>query len=239
MKKNLILLNFAFIFSFCMAQNFNPIESEFSLNKTEKIELNEDFVLEREFYVSKISDSVFEKINGKSFKKNCTFPRENVRILHILHKNLSGQTLEGELICNEKIAEILLKIFKELYVSDYPIEKIRLIDEYDADDEKSMADNNSSCFNFRFINFTKKVSKHGSGLAVDINPLYNPCVKTVKGKISVEPANAADFVDRTGNFSYKIDHSDLAYKIFTKNGFEWGGDWQGVKDYQHFEWPGE
>ena len=45
-----------------MAQNFNPIESEFSLNKTEKIELNEDFVLEREFYVSKISDSVFEKI---------------------------------------------------------------------------------------------------------------------------------------------------------------------------------
>ena len=112
MKKNLILLNFAFIFSFCMAQNFNPIESEFSLNKAEKIELNEDFVLEREFYVSKISDSVFEKINGKSFKKNCTFPRENLRILHILHKNLSGQTLEGELICNEKIAEILLKIFK-------------------------------------------------------------------------------------------------------------------------------
>ena len=78
MKKNLILLNFAFIFSFCMAQNFNQIESEFSLNKTEKIELNEDFVLEREFYVSKISDYVFEKINGKSFKKNCTFPRENL-----------------------------------------------------------------------------------------------------------------------------------------------------------------
>ena len=32
---------------------------------------------------------------------------------------------------------------------------------------------------------------------------------------------------------------EMSYKIFTKNGFEWGGDWQGVKDYQHFEWPGE
>ena len=36
-------------------------------------------------------------------------------------------------------------------------EKIRLIDEYDADDERSMADNNTSCFNFRLVSDTNTV----------------------------------------------------------------------------------
>jgi hypothetical protein len=44
-------------------------------------------------------------------------------------------------------AAALTDIFKKLYENNYPIEKIRLVDEYDADDEKSMRDNNSSCFN--------------------------------------------------------------------------------------------
>ena len=33
----------------------------------------------------------------------------------------------------------------------------------------------------------------------------------------------------------KIDESNLAYKIFKELGFEWGGSWSTVKDYQHFE----
>ena len=108
-------------------------------------------------------------------------------------------------------------------------------DEYDADDEASMRDNNSSAFNFRFISHTTKVSKHGLGMAVDINPLYNPYVKAVKGETSIEPAVAAAYVDRSGDFPYKIDHDDLCYKLFTKYGFTWGGDWEHSKDYQHFE----
>ena len=94
-----------------------------------------------------------------------------MRYLHVLHKDLNGKTHEGEIICNVYIAADLLDIFQKLYAANYPIEKIRLVDEYDADDERSMRDNNSSCFNFRFISHTTKVSKHGLGLAVDINTL--------------------------------------------------------------------
>ena len=61
-----------------------------------------------------------------------------------------------------------------MYEANYPIEKVRLVDEYNADDETSMSANNSSCFNYRTISGTNKVSMHGRGLAVDINPLYNP-----------------------------------------------------------------
>ena len=68
-----------------------------------------------------------------------------------------------------------------------------------------------------------------------LHPLYNPYVKTVDGELSIEPANAADYVDRSKDFSHKIDHDDLCYKLFTEHGFEWGGDWTHSKDYQHFE----
>ena len=112
-----------------------------------------------------------------------------------------------------------------------------LIDEYDADDKKSMEDNNSSCFNFRFIVRTKRVSKHGLGLAVDINPLYNPYVKEIDGELIIEPVTAVAYTDRTADFDYKIDENDLAYKLFTEHGFEWGGNWEELKDYQHFEIP--
>ena len=202
----------------------------------EKIDPDFAGELESSFYIQDISDEIFAKMQGKSFKANCTIPRAELRHLRLLHKTLDGSTQVGELVCNVKIAQTLLDIFKELYRAGYPIEKIRLIDEYDADDERSMSDNNSSCFNFRFISFTKVVSKHGAGLAVDINPRYNPYYKLVKGRPNVEPANGADYIDRSKNFPYKIDHNDLAYKLFTKAGFEWGGDWTSAKDWQHFEW---
>lgn len=111
---------------------------------------------------------------------------------------------EGELVVNKDIADDVLEIFKELYESGYQIEKVRLIDEYDADDEASMSDNNSSAFNFRFISHTTKISKHGMGMAVDINTLYNPYVKTVDGELSIEPANAADYVDRSKDFRTRL-----------------------------------
>jgi hypothetical protein len=69
---------------------------------------------------------------------------------------------------------------------------------------------------------------------VDINTLYNPYVNR---KQEVEPATAGAYIDRTKDFPYKIDTHDLCYKLFTEHGFEWGGNWKSVKDYQHFEVP--
>ena len=188
-----------------------------------------------QFFISEIPDDIFEKMQGKSYKADCTLPRENLRYIHVLHVGFDNQVHEGELVVNKDIADDVLEIFKELYESGYQIEKVRLVDEYNADDEASMSDNNSSAFNFRFISHTTKISKHGMGMAVDINTLYNPYVKTVNGEQSIEPANAADYVDRSRDFSHKIDHDDLCYKLFTEHGFEWGGDWTHSKDYQHFE----
>jgi len=191
------------------------------------------------FYITEITDDIFERIKGKSFKDDCTLPREDLRYLHVLHVDIDGTEHEGEMICNVFIAETVLDILKQIYEAGYPIEKIRLIDEYGADDETAMRDNNSSCFNFRFISHTAKVSKHGLGLAVDINTLYNPYIKYVKNERVLEPATAEPYLDRAADFPYKIEKGDLCYQLFTENGFEWGGEWSGLKDYQHFEIPTE
>lgn len=189
----------------------------------------------KEFYIEPIPDDIFEKMQGKSYKENCTVPREELRYLHILHVGFDNNTHEGELIVNKRIAEDVLDIFKELYKAGYQIEKVRLIDEYNAQDELSMRDNNSSAFNFRYISYSTTLSKHAMGLAVDINTLYNPYIKQVDGRLNIEPANAVQYVDRNRQFPHKIDHDDQCYKLFTKYGFEWGGDWEDSKDYQHFE----
>ena len=55
------------------------------------------------FYVSKIDDEIFARIKGKSFKDDCTLPREDLRYIHVLHKDLEGNTHEGEMICNAYI----------------------------------------------------------------------------------------------------------------------------------------
>ena len=50
----------------------------------------EDDAAERGFYVTEITDEIFARIKGKSFKDNCTLPREDLRYLHVLHKNFNG-----------------------------------------------------------------------------------------------------------------------------------------------------
>lgn len=87
-----------------------------------------------QFYISEIPDDIFEKMQGKSYKADCTLPRENLRYIHVLHVGFDNQVHEGELVVNKDIADDVLEIFKELYESGYQIEKVRLIDEYDADD---------------------------------------------------------------------------------------------------------
>ena len=245
------LLFFSMILGGCKAAKVSENSSESSSAETsaaepaestgpdEKEAVTEESPESDAFYISPITDEIFARIEGKSFKEDCTLPREDLRYLHVLHKDLEGNEHEGEMIVNKHIAEDVLDILKQLYEADYPIEKIRLVDEYDADDETSMDDNNSSAFNFRFISHTTRVSKHGLGLAVDINTLYNPYTKVVDGERIIEPITGEPYLDRDADFPYKIDEDDLCYKLFTEKGFEWGGAWEDRKDYQHFEIPDE
>lgn len=189
------------------------------------------------FSIDTISDAVFQRMLGRSFPADCTVKRQELRHLHVLHRNAQDSICQGELVCHKRIAHDLIDIFQQLFQAHYPIERIRLIDDYDANDECSMTDNNSSCFCFRSVAGTRKLSKHAQGLAIDINTLYNPCVRWRNGRQTVEPAAGEPYADRTKSFPYKIEAGDLLHTLFLQHGFTWGGSWQSLKDYQHFEKP--
>ena len=113
---------------------------------------------------------------------------------------------------------------------------MRLIDHYGCDDEASMLDNNTSCFNQRPITAGGRISKHSYGLAIDINPKYNPYYKVkTNGMAVVKPETSTDYLNRSADFPYKLAKGDLCYRLFKQHGFQWGGDWLSGKDYQHFE----
>jgi hypothetical protein len=185
-----------------------------------------------DFAVCKISAGVFKVMQGKSYTADTLIPLRELRLLRIKHYDFDGEIKTGDMIAHKTVAEELLDIFKELFAAKYPIEKINLIDYYEANDEKSMTNNNTSAFCWRNITGGRSISYHALGLAVDINPLYNPYIK---GNV-VKPAAAGAYLDRTRPAKGLISGpQDPAVQAFKKRGWNWGGDWKTLKDYQHFE----
>ena len=189
------------------------------------------------FRADTLSDALFARMAGKSYPlEGSSVGRGDLRVLHVLHCDAKGRVCQGELECNKAIAADLLDILRRLYEARYPIERMTLIDDYDADDERSMTANNTSCFCYRPVEGSNRLSKHAMGMAIDINPLYNPCVRRGKdGKTLVQPKAGKKWADRSKPSSYKVVRGDLCYRLFKEHGFRWGGEWNSLKDYQHFE----
>jgi hypothetical protein len=187
------------------------------------------------FYSEEISEQVKERINGKSYGDECDVPYSELRYIRALYLGFDGQTHIGEMIVNQGIAEDIIAILQELYQADYPIEQMVLVDEYNADDITSMEANNSSAFNYRRIDRSTRISLHSYGLAIDINPQYNPYVREIDGETVILPENGSDYTDRSIDNPYYIKEGDICWSAFTKRGFSWGGAWTTQKDYQHFQ----
>lgn len=177
-----------------------------------------------------ISADVKNRIWGKSYKPNNTIKIEDLCYIPVAYVDFNGNTAYGEIIVNKKVGNEVGNIFRDIYNSKIRIEKVRLIDEYGADDVRSMSDNNSSAFNYRVIKGTNRLSKHALGFAIDINPLYNPHV--VRGVAN--PKIAQKYARRDRSNPYMIFKNDKLYNIFKKYGWHWGGEWT-YPDYQHFE----
>ncbi len=193
------------------------------------------------FYYEPVPDVIRDKMKGVSYPLDIDESRVNydvLRYVRLKYIDFDGNEAEGEMVCNAAIAQDVVEIFHELYLQGYQIERIRLIDDYDADDTASMLDNNTSCFCYRTVEGSSHLSNHAYGRAIDLNPFYNPYIVYGKGENGgdyISPEGSEIYVDRTADFPHKIDENDLAYKLFMQHGFKWGGNWNTQKDYQHFE----
>lgn len=183
--------------------------------------------------IQKVPSSIKELMVGKSWKEGCPVPMSDLRYLTMSYWGYDDMPHIGHMITHVKIAHDVVDIFAEMFEAKFPIERMEIVDLYDADDDRSMAANNTSCFCYRKnTTFPNLVSNHGWGLAVDINPKVNPYVKGSK----ILPPNGMEFADRSkiykGGIYATLDNA--CYQAFIKRGFHWGGIWPDRQDYQHF-----
>ena len=145
--------------------------------------------------------------------------------------NFDGEYTIGNLIVAAEIADEVLDIFQEIFDGRFPIHSIRLIDYFNASDYLSMAANNSHSFNFRYIAGTNRISRHGFGMAIDINPIQNPYIRGG----TIWPAAGAEYLNRSYVRPGMIIEGDVVYTAFTSRGWIWGGHWTTPRDYHQFE----
>ena len=192
------------------------------------------------------NDQIFKRINGKSYVKNDNISLNDLRYIKLNYYNFNNEIEFGELIVNKDIVDDIIYIFKNLFINKYQIKSIKLIDCYDGinqndADYKSMQDNNTSSFNYRIIKNTNNLSYHAYGLAIDINPLNNPYIININGKLDYDSLTEEELyyaLNRNKDIPHVITHDDIAYQLFIERGFKWGGDWNPKYqslDYQHFE----
>lgn len=188
------------------------------------------------FTAQPLPNKIISRITGNSYVENDVVSLEDLAYLRVLHYGFDDETHEGEIIVHKSIAGEVLDIFRELYDKKFPIEKIRLIDDFDADDDKSMAANNSSAFCFRQLTGGGELSEHAYGFAVDINPLYNPYVRRWEDdSLLILPPAGADYIERNPDIKGTICAGNVCYNAFVSRGWEWGGDWTDIDDNHHFQ----
>ena len=184
--------------------------------------------------VTRLDDATAARMRS-SWRPGCPVPLEDLRLLVIRHWGFDGTVRPGELVVHADAADALIEVFRRLFAARFPLEQVRLVDDFGGDDDRSMAANNTSAFNCRRATGSQRWSEHAYGRAVDLNPVQNPFV--TRGG-AVLPPQGADHVRRDAATPGLITADGPVVAAFRAVGWQWGGHWPSGKDYQHFSASG-
>ena len=110
-----------------------------------------------------------------SWRVGCPVGTGDLGLLTLTHRGFDGAVHMGELVVHEDHALAVVGVFKVLFEAGFPIQRMKLVDEYQGDDDASMEANNTSAFNCRLATGSDDTwSQHAYGWAIDINPVQNP-----------------------------------------------------------------
>jgi hypothetical protein len=184
---------------------------------------------------SKIDDARAKRMKGRSWHQGCPVAISQLRLLRVRHWDFKGDVERGRLIVHEDSDRKILEVMESLFEERFPIRRMEVIDKYGGDDHKSMNADNTSAFNCRFVAGTQNWSQHAFGRALDLNPIENPYV-TPSGHVS--PPAGRPYADRGRDAKGMIHGGDATVRAFKRVGWEWAGNWNGTKDFQHFSSTG-
>lgn len=172
-------------------------------------------------------DEALRKYSPQEFK-------QKQRLVEVLYYSFDGKIHRGQIIIDSRLVKDIQEVFRVAFKYKFPIMSVIPIshDKFFSDgkwneDDQSMFADNTSGFNYRLVTGGKSLSNHAYGFAVDINPVQNPYIKGKK----VLPPGAVYDKRRPGTLTPNCQ----VVKTFKRLGWDWGGDWKSLKDYQHFE----
>lgn len=188
---------------------------------------------------SKIPQEIAENmIKTKVWTHECPVPMERLSLLALPYHNFDGIDCIGELIVLDDISDVVIDIFTQLASIKFPIRKMKAMHHYQGNDNASMEDDNTSCFNYRNIPNTTMISKHSYGLAIDVNPRENPYIvyniDEENAYAKIFPRSGVTFVNRIPDNRQGMVEDIV--DLFKSRGFNWGGEWRNkCIDWHHFE----
>jgi poly-gamma-glutamate synthesis protein (capsule biosynthesis protein) len=182
--------------------------------------------------IDALDDATFARMHGCSWKDDPRCPaRADLARVAVRHVDLDGRAADGELVVARALAADVVALFARLYAIGFPLARVELVDAHGADDDRSMAADNTSAFNFRVIAGTEILSQHALGVAIDLNPVENPMIWP--GGARFVPPGGAAYLDRRHVRPGMIVRPGPVTAIFDELGWEWGGDWRHVADLHH------
>jgi poly-gamma-glutamate synthesis protein (capsule biosynthesis protein) len=181
-----------------------------------------------------VSDAVRARIENRSWRPaEARCPALGaLAYITLDHVTFGGGVARGELVVARALAPRAVELFRRLHRLGFPIRQMKLVDDYDASDDRSMSADNSSAFNFRVIAGTQLLSQHALGRAIDINPVENPWRRPDK----LVPGEGQAYADRANVRPGMIVRPGPVVALFDEQGWEWGGDWRHAFDDHHVVW---
>ncbi|WP_432535502.1 M15 family metallopeptidase [Kineococcus arenarius] len=184
-------------------------------------------------YVSAIT-AVSAADLAASWRPGCPVPPEDLRAVTVTHTDFTGASRLGRIVVHADVAQAVADVFADLYAQRFPIASVRPVEAFGGSDDASMAADNTSGFNCRATTGGTGFSEHSYGTAIDVNPVENPYVRGT----TVLPEAGRSHLDRSPAPG-RITAGDAVVEAFAARGFSWGGDWNSLKDYQHFSVSGD
>ncbi len=166
-----------------------------------------------------------------SYRAGCPVGPPQLRTLEVSYWDFAGKPQLGRIVVARRVADNVVGVFRRLWAARFPIRRLQPVSAYRGDDQASMAADNTSGFNCRFVGGTTRWSMHAYGEAIDVNTIENPYVR---GSTVSPPAGRA-YLDRSRYRKGMAVPGGVLVQAFAQAGWKWGASFG---DYQHFSTTG-
>ena len=167
-----------------------------------------------------------EALEGSNAPQNL---KDNLSLYEVRYISTDGKLHQGQILSNKEIEQDVKEMFEIMLREKFVIEKVIPIVKYGWDDNKSMEDNNTYCFCYRDMSY----SFHANGMAIDINPYFNPQRWKGEWRKARRDKPVGAVYDTTRNGTFK--EGSLIVNEWKARGFHWGHYMERKADDHHFQ----